>query len=115
MTTGDARSARRCYQAAGAAPPTTLRAVELAGPVPDVVLPVYGLIAAGRAAQRARLIADEDVRRFTDFTFRVFVPAQRFLAMARTGFDTLQAGVPTAGFSAALAIFATVVRCEGGP
>jgi hypothetical protein len=74
--------------------------VELAGPVLDVVLPVYGLIAAGWAAHRGRLIADEDVRRFTDFTFRVFVPAQLFLA---------KAGVPTAYFSAAFAIFATVV------
>jgi len=73
------------------------------------VLPVYGLIAAGWSAHRARLIADEDVRRFTDFTFRVFVPAQLFLAMARTDFGTLQAGVPTAYFSAALAIFAIVV------
>jgi predicted permease len=93
MTTGDARSVRRWYQAAPATPPATLRAVELAGPVLDVVLPVYGLIAAGWAAHRARLIADEDVRRFTDFTFRVFVPAQLFLAMARTDFGTLQAVV----------------------
>ena len=109
MTTGDARSAPRWYQAGAAAPAATLRAVELAGPVLDVVLPVYGLIAAGWAAHRARLIADEDVRRFTDFTFRVFVPAQLFLAMARTDFGALQAGVPTAYFTAALAIFATVV------
>jgi len=83
--------------------------VELAGPVLEVVLPVYGLIAAGWAAHRAGLVADEDVRRFTDFTFRVFVPAQLFLAMARTDFGTLQAGVPTAYFGAALALFGAVV------
>ncbi|MEI7446255.1 MAG: AEC family transporter [Burkholderiales bacterium] len=83
--------------------------MEPVGPVLDVVLPVYGLIAAGWAALRAGFVDADGVRRFTDFTFRTFVPAQLFLAMARTDFGALQAGVPAAYFSAALAVFAAVV------
>lgn len=75
----------------------------------DVVLPVYGLIAAGWIALRAGFVDADGVRRFTDFTFRTFVPAQLFLAMARTDFGALQPGVPTAYFSAALSVFLAVV------
>ena len=92
-----------------AAANATIAAVELAGPVVDVVLPVYGLIAAGWAALRAGFVDDEGVRRFTDFTFRTFLPAQLFLAMARTDFAALQPGVPAAYFAAALAVFFGVV------
>jgi predicted permease len=83
--------------------------VELAGPVLDVVLPVYGLIAVGWASLRARFVDADGVRRFTDFTFRAFVPAQLFLAMARTDFGKLDAGVPTAYFTAAFSVFFVVV------
>jgi predicted permease len=83
--------------------------MDFGGPVLEVVLPVYGLIAAGWLALRAGAIADTDVRRFTDFTFVVFVPAQLFRAMARTDFATLPLGVPLAYFCAALLVFGTVV------
>lgn len=83
--------------------------MELAGPVLDVVLPVYALIAVGWAALRAGALGAEDVRRFTDFTFTVFVPAQLFLAMARTDFRALAPGVPAAYFVSALTLFGLVV------
>ncbi|MFN9775506.1 MAG: hypothetical protein ACK54X_23170, partial [Burkholderiales bacterium] len=70
--------------------------MELAGPVLDVVLPVYAMIAVGWAALRAGALDADGVRRCTDFTFTVFVPAQLFLAMARTDFRTLAPGVPAA-------------------
>jgi predicted permease len=82
--------------------------VELAGPVLDVVLRVYGLIAAGWAALRAGAVDPDAVRRFTHLTFVVFVPAQLFLAMARTDFGSLDAGVPLAYFGAAFAVFFAV-------
>jgi predicted permease len=78
--------------------------VELAGPELDVVLPVYALIAVGGAALRAGAPGADDVRRFTDFTFTVFVPAQLFLAMARTDFRALAPDVPAAYFATALAL-----------
>jgi predicted permease len=79
--------------------------VEPAGPVLDVVLPVYGLVAAGWIALRAGALGADDVRRVTRFTFLVFVPPQLFLAMARTDFATLEPGVPLAYFIAAFAVF----------
>jgi malonate transporter and related proteins len=87
----------------------TLAGMDFAGPVLQVVLPVYGLIAVGWLALRAGAIAEDEVRRFTDFTFVVFVPAQLFRAMARTDFATLPLGVPLAYFCAALLVFGTVV------
>lgn len=91
--------------------------VELAGPVFDVVLPVYGLIATGWLAARAGLVTPDEVRRFSGFTFAVFVPALLFRSMARTDFGTLQAGVPLAYFSAMVTLFATVtaLRWRAGP
>jgi malonate transporter len=91
------------------AAPLTIAKVELAGPVLDVVLPVYGLIAVGWAAARAGRIRAEDVGRFSDLTFVVFVPALLFLAMARADFRTLAPGVPLAYFGAAILLFAAVV------
>jgi len=89
--------------------PPTIRPVEIAGPVLDVVLPVYGLIATGWAAARAGRLRAEDVRRFSDLTFVVFVPALLFRAMARADFGALAPGVPLAYFAAALAMFGAVV------
>ncbi|MFM1991824.1 MAG: hypothetical protein RJA99_4781 [Pseudomonadota bacterium] len=107
--TGRARSGADGTPTGGLGGPATIAAVEPVGPVLDVVLPVYGLIAAGWVALRVGFVDTDGVRRFTDFTFRTFVPAQLFLAMARTDFGTLQAGVPTAYFTAALAVFLTVL------
>ena len=89
--------------------PATIRPVEIAGPVLDVVLPVYGLIAVGWVAAHTGRIRAEDVRRFSDLTFTVFVPALLFRAMAHADFAALAPGVPLAYFGAALTMFATVV------
>jgi malonate transporter len=83
--------------------------VQIAGPVLDVVLPVYGLIAAGWAAARAGVVRADHVGGFSDLTFVVFVPALLFLAMARADFRQLAPGVPLAYFGAALTLFAAVV------
>jgi malonate transporter len=83
--------------------------VELAGPVLDVVLPVYALIAVGWAALRFGALDAADVARVTDFTFLTFVPAQLFHAMARTDFGALSPGVPLAYFASTLSLFAIVV------
>lgn len=83
--------------------------MEFAGPVLDVVLPVYGLIAAGWVAARAGTVAADDLQRFTRLAFTLFVPAQLFLAMARADFSGLQPGVPGAYFTAAFVAFGTVL------
>ncbi len=85
------------------------RPVEFAGPVLDVVLPVYGLIAAGWAAARLGAIAAADLPRFTHLTFVLFVPAQLFLAMARADFSDPQPGVPGAYFTTAFIAFGAVL------
>lgn len=85
-----------------------MAAVESSAPVLAVVLPVYGLVAAGWAARRAGAIVAGDVPRLSTLTFVVFMPALLFRAMARADFATLQPAVPAAYFAAALAVFFAV-------
>ena len=80
----------------------------IAGPLLDVVLPVYGLIAVGWAASRTGRIDADDVRRLSRLTFGLFSPALLFRAMARTDFGTLQPRLLIAYFTAAFLVFGVV-------
>jgi malonate transporter len=78
------------------------------GPLLDLVLPVYGLIAAGWVVVRAGVLAATDVPALSRFTFVVFVPALLFRALAGTEFAGLQAAAPAAYFGATLLVFGAV-------
>jgi malonate transporter len=82
--------------------------VGIAGPLLDVVLPVYGLIAVGWGASRTGRIDADDVRRLSRLTFGLFSPALLFRAMARTDFGTLQPRLLLAYFTAAFLVFGLV-------
>lgn len=86
--------------------------MELAGPVLDVVLPVYGLIAAGWVAARTGRIRPAEVARFSRFTFALFVPALLFRSVARTDFTLLDPHLPLAYFAGVLLVFAVVVTAR---
>jgi len=82
--------------------------MELAGPLLELVLPVYGMIAVGWIAVRAAVLAPTDVPALSRFTFLVFVPAQLFRALAGTEFSSLALAAPAAYFGAALLVFGGV-------
>lgn len=73
------------------------------------ILPVFGVVLAGWAVARAKLITAEGVTGFTNVTFYLFVPALLFRAMRSVDFATLDLGPLYAYYGAALLCFFAVI------
>ena len=74
----------------------------------EILFPVVAVIAAGYVAARAGMLSSGATKTLADLTFLLLTPPLLFRAMAKTSFDTLSFGAPTAYFGAAIPMFVLI-------
>lgn len=77
------------------------------GPVIDIVLPVFGLVAIGYGVGRTPLLDAQGIRGITAFVFHVAIPALLFRSMSTLEVpETVELALIPAYFGTALTVFA---------